>query len=147
MLGAAEHSPLTTSVHTHPQPPCSWELCLVAPCLAWAQQVPPHNICVSPLMRFLMMCPCPLDGRWPRQPLARDTSSSKSDGNVTALFNSILWYVCNWSWSWSLMLEIIISIFHNEWLIWTMHWVIDINCTWQRLCNANSCKQLGKSDA
>ena len=77
MLGAAERSPPTMSVHTPPQPPCSWEPSPVAPCLAWPQQVLPLNISVSPLMRFLMMCPCPRGGRWPRLPLARDTSSSK----------------------------------------------------------------------
>lgn len=81
MLGAAEHSHPTMSVHTHPRPPCSWGPFLVAPCPACPQQVPPLNICVSRLTRFLMMCPCPRGGRWPRPPLARDTSSSKYGGN------------------------------------------------------------------
>lgn len=80
MQGVAERLHPIMSVHTHLRPPCSWELFLVAPCLAWPQRMPPHNICVSPLMRFLMTYPCHPGGRWPRLLPDRDTSSSKYTG-------------------------------------------------------------------
>lgn len=76
-LGAVARSHPTMSVHTHPRLPFSWGPSPVAPCPAWPQQMPPRNICVNLLMRFPMMCPCPLGGRWPKPPLVRDTSSSK----------------------------------------------------------------------
>ena len=96
-LGAVERSHPTMSVHTHPRPPCSWEPSLVAPCLAWPQQVPPLNISVNLLMRFLMMCLCPRGGRWPRLPLARDTFSSKYAGNKCqqGLYILALYRACN----------------------------------------------------
>ena len=80
-LGAAARSRPTTSVHTRLQPPCSWEPFLVAPCLACPRRAPTLSISVSLLMRFLMTCLCPRGGRWPRPPLARDTSSSEYAGN------------------------------------------------------------------
>ena len=75
MLEVAELSHPIMSVHTHLQHLCSWELFLEAPCLACPQLLP--SICVSPLMRFLMMFRCHLGGRWPRPPLDRDIFSSK----------------------------------------------------------------------
>lgn len=90
MLGAAARSRPTMSVHTRPRPPCSWEPSLVAPCLACPRRAPTLNISVSLLMRFLMTCLCPRGGRWPRPPLARDTSSSEYAGSKCR--HSFLYY-------------------------------------------------------
>lgn len=79
MPGVAELSHPIMSVRTHRQHPCSWELFLVAPCLACLQILP--NICASPLMRFLRMFHCHPVGKWPRPPLGRDIFSSKDTNN------------------------------------------------------------------
>lgn len=76
-LGVVERSHPTMSVHTRPQPPCSWGRCPGALCQAWPRRAPPLSTCASPRTRFPTMCPCLPGGRWRRPPLARDTSSSK----------------------------------------------------------------------